>query len=139
MTEEPPQVLLPKSVVYVKNLFRINEESRTINTTIRLGIKWLFDFLRNVMLVGVVIYLGKKTDHALLKYFGGFLEAMLFGHIWTYFEHISFNPFHRVKNFALNAVLNILNHVLVIGGIWLATIYMLTIVTNEIAKGYLAH
>ena len=69
MTEEPPQVLLPKSVVYVKNLFRINEESRTINTTIRLGIKWLFDFLRNVMLVGVVIYLGKKTDHALLKYF----------------------------------------------------------------------
>ena len=93
MTDEKAKIPFPKFQEWVQETFYIDPEGHKTNTAIRTFIKWLFDYLRNVVVVGFVIYLGKKTGNVALQWVGAIAQALLFGYIWSYLDPLLIRPF----------------------------------------------
>ena len=137
MEEDSHKTPLPKVQEYLKNTFTISAPTYKTQTAIRNLIKWLFEFLRNVMVVGVVIFLGKKTNNVALKWVGATFEGLLFAYLWSYLDPLLIRPFHRIQNPIIEVVLNALVHLLIIATFWWGTIVFLGVLTDDIANGYL--
>jgi hypothetical protein len=78
----------------MNGLLGIYEHEVTYARFVQGVLKWVFDYLRNTQIVGFLLYLGVTTDNRLLKGIAGVTGFLLFMHIFSYIQTISFRPFH---------------------------------------------
>ena len=67
--------------------------------------KWLFDVVKNVLVVGGVLAVAKKTDDLLFTICGQVLLAFITVYCLSYLMTWYYNPFHGIKRKRLSFVL----------------------------------
>ena len=84
---------------YFKGTFRRNQNADLdVAKDIRAFIRWCFDFLRNLLIVGLLQYMAQKTHSVMMARIADGALFLLIGYVWTYFFGWGIRPFHFVKN-----------------------------------------
>lgn len=123
---------------YIHNCVDFNQRQNEIEQSVRNRVKWIFDYTRNLMTVGVLIFLGKVSHSQTLMVVGWVGSGLLWAFLMSYFEPITIRPFHLVKNRKLGEWLDIVFFFAILVPLGVALQYGVHSVANQIADAYLS-
>jgi hypothetical protein len=129
----------PKFQTYIQKAIGIHSGARSAAQVVRRLVKWIFDFLRNVMIAGLILYLGIKNHNETLKNFSYGAIALLFVYLWSYLDFWLLSPFHGMQNVKIARVLNGAVQLVIIVGLSVISLVLITKLIEEIAFGYLGN
>jgi hypothetical protein len=136
MKEQLKQSKLSRLQKYFSGMFNSDSKQEAIEENIRARIKWVFDYLRNMMIVGVILFLGKTSHNSILTNLGLVGCGILWAYLMTYWELLSVRPFHPLKNKQLSNKLDLAFFFLVIAPLGVALQYALITVVVQVADAY---
>ena len=133
MTQQEP----PAEEHWLIQLFNKTNFVKNNPVELRAFVKWCFDLLRNLMIVGVLLFLGVKTNNLLLKGASGILLALIFYYLWSYIDAMIWSPINfpryprasKYGGFVLNVALFI--------SAWILGLYYLQVFIFSITNAYL--
>jgi len=96
--------------------------------------KWVFDFLRNLLIVGVLKYFAVKTESTAINLVADIAFLFFWVYCFSYLSIWSVYPFHFLKNKFLANLLDATANIMVFIFLYLVTLDLLTTVVNELAK-----
>jgi hypothetical protein len=136
--EKPPEKLYFKGFFdWLRGTFVVHEESKKSAETFRVFIKWTFELLRNLMIVGLLQYFAQKTGHRLLQSLAGMSSVMLYMYLYGYVDSYALRPFHPLKNKKVAMWLNFICELVIVGGAWWICQYTILTAIAAIAAGYM--
>jgi hypothetical protein len=130
------RIVFPKLQNFLRKSVHINEPNLRTSLGIRALIKWIFDLARNVMIVGVIQFLAKKTDSTTLNFLSFAGSGLLFGYLWTYIDSWALTPFHYLRNQTVAMILNSITHLSIVVALWGACQLGLFKALDAIATAY---
>ena len=96
---------------------RIRKDEKLYPQMVKLreSIRWCFELLRNVAVIGAIQYLSIKTDNQFLFWISHAATFMLVAYFYSYIEQVTFDLFPQIKRRWLAATLEALILVVVVG------------------------
>ena len=119
---------------YIRGVFQYSEKQHAVEEFVRSRIKWIFDFVRNMTVVGAILFLGKAAHNPVLENLGYAGCGLLWAYLMTYIEPLSLRPFHPLKNRKLGERLDLAFNLLVFVPGGLLTQYGLITIVNQLAE-----
>ena len=117
--------------------FTASEKELSFSRLIRELVKRAFDFLRNVMIGGLILFLGLKTQNEILKWIGYGAILLLSTTVWSYFDPYVVRISFQLKNEGLGHFLNHLLRTIVSVIVGLPIAWVIFYVVSEVALSYL--
>lgn len=125
----------PRLQNYIRNCVSRDETASSLAVPTRALIRWLFDLLRNLMILGFLLFIAQKTASETLAKVVYLALGLLYVYLWSYINPWRFHPFYFVKNRSAERVLNIVA-ALIVGLLpMLAGWYMVSLV-KQVAASY---
>lgn len=106
---------------------------------LRAFIRWCFELLRNIAVVGVIQYLSLKTGSQLLFWTSQAATFLLVAHFYTYVEQVSVNFFPQIKRRWVAETLEFVVGFLIVGVGALAVNVGIQMAVADIAAAYQAN
>ena len=103
---------------------------------IRALTEWLFDLLRNILMVGFLFYLAKRTNNSILHVAAGVANAMLLVYLLSYLNTWSIHPYQTYYRLRTSSVVDVIIMMIVVGLITLIIYIGIPHVAKQIASGY---
>src|SRR6266436_5569676 len=103
---------------------------------IRALTEWLFDLLRNILMVGFLFYLAKRTNNSILHVAAGVANAMLLVYLLSYLNTWSIRPYQTYYRLQKPSVVDLIIMILLAGLIVLLIYIGIPYVANQIASAY---
>ena len=103
---------------------------------IRALTKWLFDLLRNILMVGFLFYLAKRTNNSILHVAAAVANAMLLVYLLSYLNTWSIRPYQTYYRLQKPSVVDLIIMILFVGPIVLLIYIGIPYVANQIASAY---
>jgi hypothetical protein len=122
---------------YLLGLFEYDQKQDAVEQKVRIGAKWIFDYMRNLMTIGALLFLGKVAHNPTLTNLGLVLNGILWAYAMSYWEPLSILPFHPLKNKKRANQFNIAFFFVVLIPLALAIQIGLINVANQVADAYL--
>ena len=132
------QIPFSRLQTYLKNSLVIHPQYQLITNTTRALIKWFFDFLRNLLIAGLLLFLGIKSNNANLQYFAYVIVWLLSLYLFSYLNFWIISPFYWMKNQTLARWFDITVHALIYGALSVASVFLVGEIVKEIAFSYLS-
>src|SRR5260370_5739231 len=77
--------------------------------------KWLFDLLRNIVMVGFLFYLAKRTNNSILHVAAAVANAMLLVYLLSYLNTWSIRPYQTYYRLQNPSVVDLIIMMIVVG------------------------
>jgi hypothetical protein len=103
---------------------------------IRALTKWLFDLLRNILMVGFLFYLAKRTNNSILHVAAYVANAMLLVYLLSYLNTWSIHPYQTYYRLQKSSVVDIIIMLIFIGTMVPLIYFGIPYVANQIAPAY---
>src|SRR6266478_7891616 len=103
---------------------------------IRALTEWLFDLLRNILMVGFLFYLAKRTNNSILHVAAAVANAMLLVYLLSYLNTWSIRPYQTYYRLQKPSVVDLIIMILLAGLIVLLIYIGIPYVANQIASAY---
>jgi hypothetical protein len=136
MTQDEPKVpLLARLQAYSSGVpWPLEEVDTAFVRSVRPPVKWLFDPIRNVFILGILKYVANKSGNPVLKDLYQICFALLIAYCLSYTQNFHFRFFHPwwPANWAKVAD-NLLILAVIVPLTWII-VYMLPIAIEDIAK-----
>ena len=120
---------------FLWEMVSFDESELQIAGHIRAITKWLFDLLRNVLMVGFLFYLAKRTNSSILFIAATAANALLMVYLLSYLNAWSIHPYQTYYRLQKPSVVDFLIVMIFVGlivSIYFGTPY----VANQIASAY---
>jgi hypothetical protein len=115
-------------------VFDSETEPKTV-AYLRAFTKWLFDFLRNVLMVGFLFYLAKRTNSTALRTAAAVADAMLIVYLLSYLNTWVVRPYQTVYQLQKPSVIDFIIWVVVVVPLAFLVAISIPYVANQIASG----
>jgi hypothetical protein len=98
--------------------------------------KWLFDLLRNILIVGFLFYLAKMTNSIVLRTAAAVADGMLIVYLLSYFNPWVVRPYQTFYRVQKPSVVDFIIWVVVVVPAAFLVAISIPYVANQIASGY---
>jgi hypothetical protein len=98
--------------------------------------KWLFDLLRNILIVGFLFYLAKRTNSTVLRTAAAVADGMLIVYLLSYFNPWAVRPYQTFYRVQKPSVVDFIIWVLVVVPAAFLVAISIPYGANQIASGY---
>jgi hypothetical protein len=98
--------------------------------------KWLFDLLRNILIVGFLFYLAKRTDSIVLRAAAAVADGMLIIFLLSYFNPWAVRPYQTFYRLQKPSVVDFILWVVAVVPVAFLVAISIPYVANQIASGY---
>jgi hypothetical protein len=133
---DPKNVPSSRLQAYLSGIvWRHKEADTLVVRTTRQMIKWFFDLVRNVLIIGVLKYLATKSGSLLLKVIWDVAFASLGVYCLSYMQTWQFRFFHPWWPANWARVADLLINLAVIAPIFYIIVYTVPWAIDEIARG----
>jgi hypothetical protein len=119
---------------YFNGLFTLNPQA-TGPTRIYLDVtKAILDFIRNLIVVGILFFFEKKTKSTVIAWVAGIAFCAMMLQLWVLPLRYNFKPFHFVKDAVYRDGLNALAYIIFFAVCVFAIYQLLFTVVQELAS-----
>jgi DNA mismatch repair ATPase MutL len=121
---------------FLWEMVSFDESELQIAGHIRAITKWLFDLLRNVLMVGFLFYLAKRTNSSILFIAATAANALLMVYLLSYLNTWSIHPYQTYYRLQKPSVVDFLIVMIFVGLIVFSIYFGIPYVANQIASAY---
>lgn len=94
---------------YFEGIYSRNQNADLdVAKDIRAFAKWCFDFLRNILIVGLLQYMAQKTHSVTMARIADGALFLLMAYAWSYFFGWGIRPFHFLKNKKAERIISVI-------------------------------
>jgi hypothetical protein len=138
MTSISAAKLLTRFENYIAGVFHPIPEERVVAGAIQSFYGWVFPFLRNAFICGVLKYLADASGSMTLQALAIIAYVVLVGYCLSYIIAGALTPFHFVKYRRLGVLLDALVTLAVLSSLGYAIFLGTRFAIDEIARGHVA-
>jgi hypothetical protein len=138
MTSISAAKLLTRFETYLAGVFHPIPEERVVAGAIQSFYGWVFPFLRNAFICGVLKYLADASGSMMLQTLAIIAYVVLVGYCLSYIIAGALTPFHFVKYRRLGVLLDALVTLAVLSSLGYAIFIGTRFAIDEIARGHVA-
>ena len=139
MSQEQPETDLEKFGRHIfKDAFHFDREKAQTMEQIRRFARWYFETLRNKIVIGSLMFLGKKSGSTTLVVFAALSTCVLFLHLHSYFDPVTIWPRGKYKSKWVHLVLTFAFNLVVFMPLFYGINYYLPKLIGLLADAYLA-
>ena len=146
MKVEPPPEKVPfsertlgsfKVVAAVVDFLNLPEQETFFHGLIRTAVKRFFDFLRNLMICGLILFLGYKAKNEPLIFIGNCALYLLVLSVWTHFDPYLAKITFKTKQVRVDQIANVSLQLIFSLLISLGVGFVVVVVVAEIVVSYI--